>query len=119
MDALAIALFALLARMAHQSEEMPFTFAGWLSTLWPFLLGVVLAWVVIAALKWDGVRIVPAGLSAWIITAVTGLAIWGLNNGSVPHWSFIIVASVMSGLLMLGWRAGAIPIQRRRARAAR
>lgn len=102
--------------MAHQSEEMPFTFVGWLETLWPFLLGVVLAWIVIAAAKWDGARLAPAGITAWIITAAVGLIIWGFNNGSVPHWSFIIVATVMSGILMLGWRAIATPILRRRVR---
>ena len=44
-DYVAIAAFALLARAAHQSDEMPFNFSGWLSTLWPrwlLILGVVL-----------------------------------------------------------------------------
>lgn len=112
-DVLAIALFALLARMAHQSEEMPFNFAGWLETLWPFLLGVALAWIVITLATWDGARLAPAGLSAWIITASTGLIIWGVKNGAVPHISFIIVAGVMSGLLMLGWRAAGMVAGRR------
>ena len=40
----------------------------------------------------------------WIITVVTGLVIWGIRNGDVPHWSFIVVATAMSALLMLGWR---------------
>lgn len=90
--------------MAHQSEEMPFSFSGWLETLWPFLLGVVLSWLIIAAAKWDGAQLTPAGVTAWIVTAATGLLIWGIRHGSVPHWSFIVVAAVMSGLLMLGWR---------------
>jgi len=40
----------------------------------------------------------------WIVTVVTGLVIWGIRNQSIPHWSFIIVATTMSALLMLGWR---------------
>ena len=32
-DYVAIAVFALLARAAHQTDEMPFNFTGWLSTL--------------------------------------------------------------------------------------
>ena len=40
LDTLAIAVFALLARIAHQTDEMPLNFTGWLSTLWPFLVGV-------------------------------------------------------------------------------
>lgn len=117
MDILAIALFALLARMAHQSEEMPFTFLGWLETTWPFLLGVILAYAAaIFPTRHAAEKIWPAGVTIWVVTAVVGLGIWGLNHGALPHWSFIIVASVMSGLLLLGWRAIAAPILRRRVR---
>lgn len=117
LDVLAIALFALLARMAHQSEEMPFTFAGWLETTWPFLAGVVLSYLRLILLR-GGVasRIWPEGVTIWVVTALVGLGIWGLNNREVPHWSFIIVATVMSGLLLLGWRVIAVALTRRRAR---
>nr|WP_156232883.1 DUF3054 domain-containing protein [Corynebacterium occultum] len=104
LDVLAIALFALLARMAHQSEDMPLNFNGWLSTLWPFLIGVALSWVLILVLKWEGRLLVPAGVSAWVITVLTGLVIWSIRNEGIPHWSFIMVATIMSGVLMLGWR---------------
>ncbi|RNE49986.1 DUF3054 domain-containing protein [Corynebacterium alimapuense] len=103
-DVVAITIFAFLARVAHQTEEMPLNVSGWLSTLWPFLIGVAVAWMIIVLAHWDGAQLAPAGVLAWAITAVTGLAIWGLRNGEFPHWSFIIVATVMSGLLMLGWR---------------
>ncbi|WP_301924899.1 DUF3054 domain-containing protein [Corynebacterium glaucum] len=95
-DLVAIAVFALLARAAHQSEDMPFNFSGWLSTVWPFALGVVLGWLIVRQNR---------GGFIWAITAITGLVIWGFRNQSVPHWSFVIVATVMSALLMLGWRA--------------
>ena len=94
-DYVAIAAFALLARAAHQSDDMPFNFSGWLSTLWPFALGVTLGWLIARENK---------GGLIWIITVVTGLVIWGIRNGDVPHWSFIVVATTMSALLMLGWR---------------
>ena len=94
-DYVAIAVFALLARAAHQSDDMPFNFSGWLSTLWPFALGVTLGWLITRENK---------GGLIWIITVVTGLVIWGIRNGDVPHWSFIVVATTMSALLMLGWR---------------
>ena len=59
-------------------------------------------------LGWLIVRTDDAGLRRggiiWVITVVTGLVIWGLRNQAVPHWSFVIVATVMSALLMLGWR---------------
>lgn len=114
-DVAAIAVFALFARIAHQTDDMPLNVAGWLSTLWPFLLGVALSWVLIVLARWNGARVAPAGVAAWLVTAVAGLGIWGLRNGEVPHWSFIMVAAVMSGLLMLGWRAVAAAVGRRRS----
>lgn len=110
MDTLAIAVFALLARIAHQTDEMPLNLTGWLSTLWPFLVGVALAWVIVTfAGKAEGAR---SGVLIWLITVATGLTIWGMKNQQLPHWSFIVVASVMSALLMLGWRGVARLIKR-------
>lgn len=114
LDTLAIAVFALLARIAHQTEEMPLNFTGWLSTLWPFLVGVALAWVIVTLSsdrsgenKGEG-----KGWLVWLITVATGLIIWGIRNQQLPHWSFVVVASVMSALLMLGWRGVARLIKR-------
>lgn len=42
-DFVAIAAFALLARAAHRTEDMPFTFFGWFETFAPFALGLALA----------------------------------------------------------------------------
>lgn len=114
VDVIAIAIFALLARIAHQTEDMPLNFAGWLSTWWPFLLGVLASWGLIAALKLDGHRVFPAGIMAWVVTLVVGLGIWSVRNGDIPHWSFVLVATVMSGLLMLGWRGIARLVQRQK-----
>ncbi|QGU05700.1 DUF3054 domain-containing protein [Corynebacterium comes] len=114
-DVVAIAAFALFARIAHQTDDMPLNVAGWLSTLWPFLLGIALSWVVIVIAGWNGARVVPAGVTAWLITVVVGLGIWTLRNGGLPHWSFILVATIMSALLVLGWRVVTAAVGRRRA----
>ena len=104
-DLVAVFAFATLARMAHRGDGLALSLEGILSTYWPFALGVVVAFIVMVAAKWDGGKIRPAGITAWVITVVIGLVIWGIRNAAIPHWSFIIVATVMSGLLMLGWRA--------------
>ncbi|WP_257183243.1 DUF3054 domain-containing protein [Corynebacterium cystitidis] len=108
LDLVAIAVFALLARIAHQSEEMPFTFMGFLSTLWPFVVGVVMGWIIVR--EGRGTR----GVWVWLITLVVGLTIWGVRNQAIPHWSFVIVATIMSALLMLGWRGIAGAVGRKR-----
>lgn len=106
-DMVAIGAFGLFARIAHQTEDMPLNFLGWLNTTWPFWLGTLLAW----ALMWFGVtgkgsaHRLSAALPVWLCTVVVGLLIWGLRNGDIPHWSFILVASTVSALLLWGWRA--------------
>lgn len=102
-DIAAIGIFALLARIAHRSEEMPLTVGGWLSTTWPFALGVLLGWAVVLLTGKDGRRL-GGGVMIWLITVIVGLSIWGVKHGQAPHWSFMIVAGSMSALLMLGWR---------------
>lgn len=104
LDLIAITVFAVLARIAHQSEDMPLTFLGILSTLWPFVIGVALGWIVVSAAGRSAVRVRSGGWLVWLVTVIVGLAIWGIRNTSFPHWSFILVASLMSALLMLGWR---------------
>ncbi|QPK83123.1 DUF3054 domain-containing protein [Corynebacterium qintianiae] len=94
-DFVAIAAFALLARAAHQSEDMKFNLAGWFETFIPFAVGVALAWLITRK---------DRGWVIWLITLVVGLVIWGFYRDKLPHWSFVIVASSMSALLMLGWR---------------
>ena len=106
LDVLGVALFALFARIAHRSDDMPLTFMGWLETLWPFLLGTAIGWVLLAVTgKITRATAIGSGSLVWLCTAIAGLAIWGIRRGEIPHWSFIIVASVVSALLLLGWRA--------------
>ncbi|WP_367271523.1 DUF3054 domain-containing protein [uncultured Corynebacterium sp.] len=104
MDFFAIFAFAVLARMAHNTESDPFTLTNVLDTLWPFLLGGLIGHGICAAAKKHPLPVAPGGLIIWLATAVTGLLIWALRNGEVPHWSFIIVATVMSAVLLLGVR---------------
>ena len=104
MDFFAIFAFAVLARMAHNTEADPFTLTNVLNTLWPFLVGGAIGQAICAAAKKHPLPIAPGGVIVWLATAITGLGIWALRNGEMPHWSFIIVATVMSGLLLLGTR---------------
>ena len=107
-DAIALAVFALLARIAHQSADMPLSFVGWLSTLWPFPIGLGLGWLLLSratALTVSGARNGRGAAIVWLCTIIVGLVIWALRNGAVPHWSFVLVASATSAVFMFGWRA--------------
>nr|WP_120491620.1 DUF3054 domain-containing protein [Corynebacterium lactis] len=105
IDTIAIIIFAVLARLAHNTPADPFTFGNIADTFWPFFIGVIIGTVLIA--KQANPRAVKAGVVVWVATVVAGLGIWAILHGAVPHWSFILVASVMSAILLLGWRGAA------------
>ena len=50
----------------------------------------------------DGVRAVAQEHD---VTLVVGMVIRGLDEGRVPHWSFMIVAGVALAVFLIGWRA--------------
>ncbi|MDO4911371.1 MAG: DUF3054 domain-containing protein [Corynebacterium sp.] len=100
-DLVAIGFFALFARIAHRSADMPLNFTGWLSTAWPFWLGAIIGALLLGSRA--GIRVRDAYL-VWLPTVIIGLSIWGFLHHKVPHWSFMIVAGSMSALLLFGWR---------------
>ncbi|PRQ11852.1 DUF3054 domain-containing protein [Corynebacterium sp. 13CS0277] len=111
LDAAAVALFALLARIAHNTPEMPLSVGGWFGTMLPFLAGTLAIYLLLPQVRRAPARL-GSGVAVWLGTAVAGLSIWGVRHGHVPHISFIIVATVTSGLLLLGWR-GVAAVRRR------
>lgn len=116
LDIGSILIFALLARMAHNSAELPLSFFGWLDTAWPFLLGVAAAWGlwgsrVIGIRHWGMYRF---GTLVWLCAVLAGLGIWTLTHGHLPHWSFVLVASVTSAIFLFGWRYAAHALSRKR-----
>lgn len=119
IDLIAIVVFAILARAAHQTDEMQFNALGVAETAWPFLVGVLVAWLLlrIFAREADGFSM-KAGATVWIITVLTGLGTWAIRHSDFPHWSFIIVASTVSAILLFGWRGIARLVRKPKARIA-
>lgn len=114
-DVIAIFVFAVLARLAHNTESEPFGVFAVLDTWWPFLIGVFVGHILVSLTAKHPAHLAPGGLLVWALTAFTGLAIWSARNAAVPHWSFILVATLMSAVLLLGWRAIAPVVAKRLA----
>ncbi|OFQ56640.1 DUF3054 domain-containing protein [Corynebacterium sp. HMSC074H12] len=109
IDVLALALFAILARLAHGG----LSFSSWVDAFWPWTVGALVGWVIIMATKLSGLW--KEGVVVWLSAVIGGMALWMLVNGRLPHWSFLIVATVMSALFFFGWRAIAAFASRSRA----
>ena len=110
-DIIAVLVFAVLARAAHGGLGL----AQIADTFWPFAIGALVGTgIATVALRGAGGTI-RYGVIVWLVTVLTGLAIWAARHAAAPHISFIIVATTMSGLLLLGWRAAGMLVARRRS----
>ena len=108
IDLAALVVFAVLARLAHGGLSLH----ALVETYWPWALGALAGWVIVLGTKAHGRW--REGAIVWASTVVGGMIIWALVHGRLPHWSFLIVATVMSALMLFGWRAIAGALARRR-----
>ena len=117
IDVVLIVVFALIGRSSHGEANAPL--ALW-TTASPFLAGWAIAYVTSGA--WARpLRFWPTGVVAWILTVFVGMAIrvatgQGVVDGNPLPISFVIVATIVLGVFLLGWRALARGVIRLRAR---
>ena len=101
-DIIAILVFAVLARAAHGGLGL----AQIADTFWPFAIGsLVGTGIATVALRGAGGGAIRYGVIVWLITVLTGLAIWAARHAAVPHISFRPAASRVAR----GWPAGCPP----------
>jgi hypothetical protein len=98
-DVVAVLVFAAIGRSAH--AEMLDAF-GVLSTAAPFLLGLVIGWLMARA--WRAPLRLPVAAAVWIGTTVIGLGLRAVFTHRLPM-TFVLVAAASLALLLLGWRA--------------
>jgi Protein of unknown function (DUF3054) len=109
-DVIGVVVFCAVGRRSH-AEGL--TVTGVASTAWPFLTGTVVGWL--AARAWQRpAAVVPTGLVVWLSTVVIGMLLRKVSSAGVAA-SFVLVASVVTAVLLLGWRAAVGLALRRRA----
>jgi len=106
IDALLVLAFVLIGRASHNEGLL-----GTLVTYWPFLVGLILGWLLLRAWR-SPQRIRFTGLGIWVATVVLGLLL-RVSSGQ----SFAIVTTIVLGVFLLGSRAVAILIRRSRSRS--
>jgi hypothetical protein len=111
LDFAAIAIFAAVGRSSHAEGV---TVVGVLITAWPFLVGCLVG-TLVARIGQASYRI--SGILSWVSTVIIGMILRVLT-GPGTQLSFIIVATITLGVLLLGWRAVIAVIRRRRAPTA-
>ncbi|WP_144876899.1 DUF3054 domain-containing protein [Microbacterium sp. 1.5R] len=109
LDALLVLVFAVIGRASHQEDA-----AGFLVTAWPFLVALLLGHLVAALLPGRPRRpwSLAWGAVVWGVTVVGGLLL-RVAAGDTAQVAFIIVATLVLGVLIVGWRAVAAALRRR------
>jgi hypothetical protein len=99
IDILLVLLFVLIGRGSHNEGFSPL---GTLQTLWPFVAGLALGWVVTFA--WRHPRHISwPGIPIWLVTIAAGMLL-RMASGQGVQLSFVIVASIVLGVFLVGWR---------------
>jgi hypothetical protein len=109
-DLVALLVFVLLGRRSHDEGS---ALAGTVATAWPFVAGA-------AAGELAAARLPARSLSAGAVVAAgavaVGMPLRRLAGGGTPL-PFVLVATTFLLLFLVGWRAVAAALERRRAAA--
>ncbi|MFD5175494.1 DUF3054 domain-containing protein [Nocardia sp. NPDC058379] len=103
-DALLVIVFCAIGRRSHDEAVI----AGLVKTVWPFAIGLLIGWalavLVARGTRFDATVLWPSGILIWLGTLVGGMVLRAVSGQGVAV-SFIIVASCVLALFLLGWRA--------------
>jgi hypothetical protein len=101
-DVVCVIVFCTIGRRSH-AEGL--TVTGIAETAWPFLAGTAVGWLLARAWRYPA-ALLPTGVVVWLCTVVVGMTLRKLTSAGVAP-SFIVVASLSTAVLLLGWRVGA------------
>lgn len=110
LDIAAILIFVAIGRRSHDEDGN--AFIGALEVAAPFLLGLAAGWC--AARAWRAPDRLQTGIVIWPVTVAVGMVLRHFVFDRGTALSFIIVATVATGVLLLGWRAIAGALANRR-----
>lgn len=111
-----VALIALFAAAGRRSHAEGVTAAGVADTAWPFVAGAAIGWILSRGWR-RPTAVTPTGLVVWIAAVSLGMLLRRIT-GAGTAWSFVLVATIVTGVLLLGWRAVASRRPRRSARGS-
>jgi hypothetical protein len=106
-DVVCVMVFCTIGRRSH-AEGL--TVAGIEQTAWPFLTGTGVGWLLIGGWR-RPFTVIPTGVVVWVCTVVVGMALRKVTSAGVST-SFVVVASLSTAVLLLGWRAAAALFRR-------
>lgn len=98
-DVVAIVAFVAIGRRSHDEGD---AFRGAVRVATPFLIGLASGWLIARA--WKAPTSVRTGLVVWPVTVAVGMLLRHFVFDDGTALSFIVVATIFTGALLLGWR---------------
>jgi hypothetical protein len=107
-DVAAVVLFVVIGRRSHDEGN---ALAELARTALPFLIGVAAGWGAVRA--WRRPTALMTGVAIWPVTILVGMMArrWLFDRGTAT--SFVVVATLFVGALLVGWRVVAAAAGRR------
>ncbi|MEY4069364.1 MAG: hypothetical protein RLZZ332_1700 [Actinomycetota bacterium] len=99
LDVSCVVIFVIVGRRNHGETTDA---DGTLRTAAPFLLALVCAWL--GSRAWRAPSALATGVVLWVATAAVGLGIRRFVFGDGTATPFVIVATLVLGLLLVGTR---------------
>jgi uncharacterized membrane protein (GlpM family) len=100
LDVASIVVFVAIGRRSH--DESGNAVVGAMKVAGPFLIALAAAWIVTRA--WRHPASLTIGVSVWLITVAAGMVLRHFAFDRGTALSFIIVATIVLGVFLLGWR---------------
>ena len=111
VDLALVAVFVAIGRASHREDQRDFVV-----TLWPFAVGLAAGWA--ATRGWrHPFAVVRTAIPAWLATVVLGMLLRAATGQGVQP-AFVVVASIVVGAFLLGWRVLLIALDRSASRGS-
>ena len=112
-DVICVSIFAIVGRGSHREAN---DLIGVLTTAWPFLAGALTGHVLTRV--WRHPAALRSGAIIWLCTVIIGMLLrMASGRGTAP--TFVLVATIALGILLLGWRAIFAAVQSARRTAVK
>ncbi|WP_300590540.1 DUF3054 domain-containing protein [Microbacterium sp.] len=112
-DVVLVVIFAAIGRASHSEEVIGPDGLGLAQTTWPFLVALLVGWLTMRLWRFP-LAILNAGVAVWLYTVIGGMLLRAISGQGVQT-AFVIVASIVLALFLVGWRGVIALILRRRA----
>lgn len=109
-DVVAVIVFVAAGRRSHDEGGNAFVETAEVAA--PFLIALAVAWLALRA--WRRSEALRTGAAIWVVTVAAGMLLRRTVFDRGTAASFVVVATLVTGALLLGWRAAQLAVARRR-----